>query len=270
MSGTNWSISLKAEGAGWLPSPHVRLNTNLWGSNIVQIELLKHWLNSPWGSFNLYGIPEVVAMDLTQEQIDKWVYVEVVFYKPSKNPFSQNTPRSSRYAAPSDWQWWVNPFDGNNTRGWSQYDHLWNIVAVDKPNYFKVNTKNEVIPVWKYLQYRCASYPINYFDTAWVEKQIDLITPNSYINRRSHYASKLFWYSAMYSPLYFKYRYVMFDASKKEFISWPFSSTIKMAHKVHPFRLDPIASGTYGYTCVEISPTLNATEMKCWFETRLP
>ncbi|MGL4977951.1 MAG: hypothetical protein ACRC5G_08045, partial [Cetobacterium sp.] len=75
MANTNINIFKNTTGGAGLPIPKVKLLTE---GNTVQIEF-----DRGTSLFTLKKAPIVTVQDLTQEQIDKGVYLEMLYYKRS-------------------------------------------------------------------------------------------------------------------------------------------------------------------------------------------
>lgn len=256
-----------------LPTPKVRLN-NVW--SFVSVDRYKYWGNSIWGQYSIFRYPEVVAMDITQDQIEKWIYVEMLAYHRGK--YWRDINNDSAYKVPSSWIWWINTLQSIypwilSTRWWSSKIHMnmwwWNLL-VDKPNHYKVNSQNEVINVWQYLNNRMTIVPVSYRDISWLDQSIECLCPANWLRRFSNTPWSRFWYSARYTPYYFRFRYIMKDENWYWFISWPLSPIIKMTQEEHPFKFDAVASTINNSVCVNINTSANNTIARCMFETKLP
>jgi hypothetical protein len=184
-------------------------------------------------------------------------------------------------------------FPWNGTSGfWTRSgDHNWTepggstsgTVSVDRPNHYEVTSVNQNIPVWEYFNGRFTVEDVDYRGTSGGTLQIEnLVVP--VIRRRQNAAAggARFPYSSMYTPLYAAFRYIAWDpnanAGRGQIISGPLSRVIKISHKVFPFDYDWAASGLHGVACANAvwSGTSGGpieglnSELKCWFETRLP
>lgn len=254
-----------------LPTPKVRLNK--WDSlqPFVVVDWYKYWWNTVWWQYSLYRYPEVVTMDLTDEQIEKWVWVEMLTYNKSKSPYwFQN--EDAAYKVPVSRIGWVNTLWNLDTRWWGQsFFNAWPL-AVDRPNHYQVLNRNEVIPVWQYLNNRMSQVWIQYNDASlWTSNVVWALTVAQWIrNSWPNYPWSKFWYSSRYRPLYFKFRYIMKADDGYSYISWPLTPTIKLCQEEHPFNFDAVASTALWITSHNINPLANPDSAMCWFETRLP
>lgn len=255
-----------------LPIPKVRLqNDDGAGNNNVQIDWYVYAGNSTgWQSY-LFHFPEVVANDLTQEQIDKGVYVEMMIYRRGKN--KRNNANEAGYIVPAPWIGGVNPLGNKWTRGGDSSIHSnmgGGLLAVDRPNHYQVISQNQVIPVWRYLNNRFTRLLVQYRDSAWLDQFLECSCPASRAKSVMYSPGGKFGYSAQYTPMYIAFRYVMWDEESRQFISWPTSQKIKIAQRKHPFNFNPSASAIIGRPCVDINPLSTPEELQCWLETRLP
>jgi len=258
----NTSIQAQNGSTGGLPTPKVKLVTNdsTFGAHPVNIQ---HSDNA--GTFKLYRYPTVVANDLTEQQIEDGVYVEMAHYVRGKSPSAYNTNKNEAgYVVPAPWIGGINPFNGDWTRGGHHNG------TGDRPNHYQVLSINEEIPVFEYLHNRHIEKSVGYYDISGIPQWVVLKIRRAR-NHASNYPGKAFMYSAKYQPYYFMFRYVMKDKTDdRQWVSGPWSRVVKMAYKEHPFNVDAQASAIIGRQVGTVNPLLNVDEMQCWFETRLP
>lgn len=273
----NTDLNFTASWSG-LSMPKVRLaswNTTTWQT--VTIDWYKYWGNVVGGQFSLFRYPEVVTQDLTDEQIEKGVWVEMLTYHRGKW-FASVKNTDAAYKVPSSRVGWVNTLQQEvggtiDSRGWTSHIH-WNmwgwLLAVDRPNHYRVTARNEVVPVWQYLNNRMSVYDVAYNDATNNWNSIGCLCPSQWIRRFANYSWSRFGYSAAYTPFYFRFRYIMKDENGFWFISWPMSPIIKMTQDNHPFEFDAVASTNYWATCLNLNPLATWKEARCTIETKLP
>lgn len=256
----NTSIQAQNGSVGGLPVPLVKLNSNTtqFGIHPVKIE---H--SNGTDSFFVYRYPTVTAVDLTQEQIEKGVYVEMAHYTRGKSPSRNIDKTESGYVVPAPQIGGANPLGNKWTRGGQHMD------PADRPNHYRVTAQNELIPVFEYLKNRHVTMSIGYYDTTGNIQYVSLPVRRAR-NHANIYPGTAFMYSGRYQPYYFKFRYVMWDDEANNFVSGPWSRVVKLATKVHPFQVDAQASALLNRQVGVLSPMLNTTEVQCWIETRLP
>lgn len=270
-------INFTASWWAWLSAPKVRLSPwEIWVSQFATIDRYKYAGNSVWWQYKLFRYPEVIAQDLTDEQIEKWVRVEMISYHRWKW-LSSKINIDSWYKVPSSWVWWVNTlqtiFPNANTRWWLSPVHQnmwWGLLAVDRPNHYKVSSQNEVIPVWQYLHNRMTQVDVKYRDIYWNDKDLVCLCPAQWLRKFRNASWTRFWYSSRYTPYYFAFRYIMKDENWFWFISWPITPIIKLTQEDHPFSFDPIASTNNWSICLKVSWMHNPDIARCMFETKLP
>lgn len=266
------SQSTLPSSSGGLPIPKVRLSSwNPKTDNFATIDRYKYGGNTVGWQYKLFRFPEVIAMDLTQDQIQKWVYVEMLSYHRGKTKYSLNA--DSAYKIANSWIWWANPLPTASTRSGQSNIHTnmwWWPLLVDHNNHYQVTAHNEVIPVRQYLHNRMCQFPVWYRDDNGVHSSVTCLVPAQWLRRFTNTPWNRFGYSSVYTPYYFKLRYIMRNDDNTDWISWPTSQTIKLCQEEHPFQFDTVASTTYNSTCVTINPATNPDLARCWFETRLP
>lgn len=259
----NTSINSKqSSGAGGLPIPKVNLSGN-FNEQVVKVQ---H--SSGTNAYNLYRYPTVTVMDLSDEQIEKGVYVEMLHYRTAKSlrpQFGQS--REAAYVVPAPQINGVNPMSGiinGATRGGGYQD------LADRPNLYKVTAHGEQIQVWEYLRNRHVFDTLAYTDATGNLSYQQVLVPTLRRRAFNNRSNSTFGYSGRYRPYYFTFRYVMVDEETGYPISGPESARIKLAHKVHPFKRNLQQSGVFGFTVNDIDPLFSVDQMACWFETRLP
>ena len=266
----SWA-TLPQSSSWWLPMPKVRLQHWTQAQPFAVVDWYKYWWNATGWQYKLFNYPEVITMDLTDEQIAKWVWVEMLVYNRGKSQYP-DWNNDSWYKIPVSHIWWVNTLWNLDTRWWTQtFIWAWPL-AVDRPNHYKVTDRNQVIPVWEYLHNRMSQVWIAYNDaTTWSTNYAWCLTISQWMrNSWSNLPNNRFWYSTRYRPLYFKFRYIMLADDWYSYISWPLTPTIKLAQKEHPFDYNAVKSTQYWYTVNDLNIWASPDEAQCWFETRLP
>jgi len=260
------STTISPAGSGTLPTPKVRLGNNQY---FEVIDLYDIVLDSVIGAVKLFRPVEVVAYDVTQEQIDRGLYLEMLAYKAGKSKASIENNDSS-YKVPSQTIGGINAFDGNDVRGGVNYNHNAPRVpiSVDRINQINVSARNEVLPAWKMLNNRFTEAAIRYRDTSGNYQAVQCVTPCSRRGRHKYFG-KSFMYSSEYSPYYVCFRFVMNNEDGgKEYSA--LSRVVKICHDTHPFVVDGAASNLIGLQCGDINSSFDKGLLRCYFETRLP
>lgn len=247
-----------------LPLPKLRL---AGGDQTELTKDIEHTSGS--ATYRLKKYPTITAMDLSQEQIDKGVYVEMLHYVPHLSPATYRThSKHAGYIVPVGQIGGTNPLLGIGT-GWTRGGSYTDLA--DRPNHYKVSNINEVLPVWEYLKNRHVLRSVNYNDAPTINSSsINLLIPTQRIRTAGVKATGTFGYSGQYRPYYFAFRYIMFDEKSNNWISGPLTRVVKLAHKIHPFSRNMTVTASQGMAYNDIDPLFNADEMACWFETRLP
>ena len=254
-----------------LPMPKVRLQPWDQAQPFAVIDWYKYWGNAVWGQYKLFNYPEVVTMDLTDEQIAKGVRVEMLTYNRGKSQYASTTNEDSWYKIPTSYIGWVNTLGNLDTR-WGIHNFVWVWpLAVDRPNHYQVTDRNQVIPVRQYLHNRMSQVWIAYRDITNNTSYTWALTVSQWMrNSWPNYPWSKFGYSSRYRPLYFAFRYIMKADDWYSYISWPLTRVIKLAQEEHPFIYNADASNILWYTANDLNPSATQDSARCWFETRLP
>jgi hypothetical protein len=256
----NTGIDFNSEKIG-LSTPKVRLQSHT-AQSIEYVDLNS---NSVGGTLKLIEYPEVVAMDLTQEQIEKGVYVEMVHYKRGRCA-SRFKNEDSSYKIPVSWIGGVNLFQGSSTRGGAHYSAAPNaLLGVDRPNHYKVNAINEVIPVWRYLHNRLHKSTVDYIDTLGNFNSTSIFTHDNQFKK----FGRSFMYGANYTPYYFAFRYVM-QNDDGTFTTGALSRVLKLCTDQFAFIVDGKQSAILGRQVGSVHPFFNNDVFRVGWETRLP
>ena len=265
------SQSTLPQSTWWLPMPKVRLQPWDQAQPFAIVDWYKYWGNATWGQYKLHNYPEVITMDLTDEQIAKGVRVEMLTYNRGKSQYASTTNEDAGYKIPTSYIGWVNTLGNLDTRWWQQtFFWVW-LLAVDRPNHYQVTDRNQVVPVWQYLHNRMSQVGIAYRDiTNNTSISGALTVAQGMRNSWPNYPWSRFGYSSRYRPLYFAFRYVMKADDWYSYISWPLTRVIKLAQEEHPFRYNADASNILWITANDLNPSASQDSARCWFETRLP
>jgi hypothetical protein len=241
--------------------------------------------NTYTGSTDIHLYPMVSANDLTIEQINEGVWVEMLVYRRSRTTKKDGVKKISKgYIIPSPYEGGINTLESELgipllTRGgipsWFDTSVSDNVpLGVDRPNHYKVNAINEQIPVWEYLLARFCLVDIEYRNSSAAIATQTVLLPVSRrtyqgVNPTSRYA-----YSPEYTPMYIAFRYITWDGLANEglgqFISGPISNTVTIAALKHPFIQDSYATSIFGLPCCEVNPLYDNTQLLCTIETKLP
>lgn len=246
-TGTGFSVN----SGGGLSMPKVRLSCD--GSKNIDY----HDGNSTVGVITLIEWPEVIAMDLTDEQIEAGVYVEMIHYTRGKGQNINGNNRDSAYKIPVATN---NPFANTPTRGGIHGG------AAVRFNHYKVMSKNETIPVWEYLHNRLRALNTNYRDINNNGQSLSVKSYNPNYRYKFHGRAKM--YAASYSPYYFAFRYITKN-DDGTFTSGAITRVIKMQNEDFPFIVDGVASATFNRQVGYINPLFNEDLFRCQFETKL-
>jgi hypothetical protein len=242
----NTGTDFSASGSG-LSMPKVRLNSD----NPKKIDV------QGGGIITLLEYPEIIAMDLSDEQIEQGVYVEMVHYTRGKSVNPNGNNRDSAYKIPVSS---LDPFAGSQVRaGFSG--------AFRTFNHYQVKSRNEVIPVHEYLHNRLRNVRIDYIDTN--NNSVGIVVNTYNPNKKYKIFGKSYMYPAFYSPYYFAFRYLTKN-DDGTFNTGGLTRVIKMQNDVFPFIVDGVASANFGRQVGSVNPLFNADLFRCQFETKLP
>lgn len=239
--------------------------------------------NAPGSTITLYRAPYAVAMDITNEMIEKGLWLEMVIYRKRarSGKVGINQKRNGgAYLIPTPYVNGVNTLEasiGNplSTRGGIHYIKTLSSpfiapFGMDRPNHYQITSVNQTINAYEYLNGRFMLENTGYRDAS---TGTDISSPcmvDISRRRRGELLGSRFGYSSKYSPMYIAFRYITRDNNSNTFISGPLSRVVKIAASVHPFIQNPAATITYGKAAVDLNPAYNTNEMTAWFETKLP
>ena len=273
-----------------LPVPTVILNRGTVG-----IQALDRVTGGALDTLTLHKYPTVIASDLTNELFSTYqIFLEMVHFKRKGNKHTSTGGYAKRsgYVVEPDLS-----FDGSGNRLWPvpwpanfftrnqspcrapavYSENVMVPVTINRPNWATIDTINQNVPVWQYLNSRFYGESIEYRDQ---DGNIDYL--NTYIpvyGNRAYYKNTVgngnrFAYSTWYNSLYVAFRYIAWDelanGERGQIISGPLSRVVRVSHRDFPFRYDFNASSIHGVPCAGISDKYIENQLQCFFETRLP
>lgn len=265
----SWA-TLPQSSSWWLPMPKVRLQPWTQAQPFAVVDWYKNWWNATGWQYKLFNYPEVITMDLTDEQIAKWVWVEMLIYNRGKSQYLSRN--NDAWYKVSVWHiWGNNPLWNLDTRGWI-HNFVWAWpLAVDRPNHYQVTDRNQVVPVRQYLHNRMSQVWIAYKDITNNTSFSGALTVAQWMrNSWPNYPWSKFGYSSRYRPLYFAFRYITKADDGYSYISWPLTRVIKLTQEEHPFNYNASASSILWITANDLNPSASPDSARCRFETRLP
>ena len=258
---TNFSSS----GGISLPVPKLRLRNGTRTLSVYD----RASTDASGDTFLLYRYPEIVAMDLTQEMIDKDVYVEMVVYK-NLLCASVGRNKDGGYVIPTSMKGGASnsPFPNFWTRGGEHRSMDKLPILARKPNHYIVSSINEIINVWEYIDNRHCKVKVNYKDINGVASALTALCVAQRISKRPANPGRKYSYSGRYMPFYCGFRYVTLDTEandgKGQMISGPLTKILKIVHKQHPFLDDASASIIQSRKVCSINPLFKDNEMECF------
>jgi hypothetical protein len=237
----------------------------------VNITTFDRSTNSIDGTFMCKKPPYIIAQDLTLEQIQKGVYVEmVVFKKGNRGRRSKN--KNDGFKVPSTFGPNItNPFNGSNTRFGAHVVGNKNngslqTMAEDRFNHYRVTTPMEKIPVWEYLNTFMCRQDIIYTDANGSTRTENCITTINGVIKHKAIPGTKYAYSAQYQNMRFAFRYVMQTDDKKSFITGGLTPTVVLQHEFFPFIIDINAINNFGQARCSINPSFKNEELICNFD----
>jgi hypothetical protein len=275
-----------------LPVPKVSIQMGASGPvNLPTISGGTGATGATGADFQLINHPVISPMNITQDQIDAGIWIEMVYNRPKRGKKSSSGLfTTTKGFAPFNSQ--VNNINtltrdiislnpgttpAFSTRGGI---HLGNI---DRFNHFRIENKAKMVDVSQYF-YGLFSYAqVEYSQATQSSASIQCLVPgirHTNINSNIGRFGKRYFYARAYKPLYVKFRYIMWNPNanshKGEFVSGPFSETIKLTQPVHPFLCDyessQISVTHNGGVVGKINPAYagRSTQIKCWIEDDTP
>ena len=274
-----------------LPAPKVLIIAG--GSNIVTLSTLDTqttgYGNGTGPNFNLISHPEILPMNITQSQIDAGVWVEMVYSSKmrGKKSSSGNWVQSRGFKAFNSWVDGENTLTNDiislnpgttpvfNTRG-----GVSNQQNINRFNHYRVQSSNSKVNVSQYFYGLFTYFNVNY---SWpninetVQITAECLIPSfRFTKSSSQHSGRRYFYSNAYTPLYVKFRYIMWNpeanSGKGDFISGPLSETIKLSQPVQPFIGDFERSQINNRAIGDINPYYdnNKSLIKCSIQDNTP
>ena len=254
-----------------LPVPLVKLQTIFSGSgsNVVTLNLN----NTVGSNVTLMNPPKIIAQDLSQEQLNHGVFIEMVQYKMKSGSVLGNNTKGGGYIVQPMMEddGFGNITNGLQTRIMTYYGKTINNrggiqtyytggtgsiipLIVPRMNHYQVQGINEVVQLDSYFEGRFTYTSSDYYSglTAPFYGILNNV-PMPYTNRSKNSTQKKksgilgipyqLCYPGSLTSLYVAFRYLMFDPysneGKGKFIEGPLSKTIKVTNKFFPFLKTP-------------------------------
>lgn len=252
-----------------LPVPLVKFQTILSGngSNVVTL----NFNNTVGSNVKLMNPPKIIVQDLSQEQLNHGVFIEMVQYKMKGGSGLQNNYKGGGYIVQPlmEDDGFGNITNGLQTRIMTYYGKTINNrggiqtyndggspgstipLIVPRINHFQVQSINEVVQLDSYFEGRFSYRTLGYYTgvTYDVLNNIPIPITNSQKNVKrkkksgNSGTSYRLCYDGSLTSLYVAFRYLMFDPysndGKGKFIEGPLSKTIKVTNKFFPFLKTP-------------------------------
>jgi hypothetical protein len=253
-----------------LPVPSVKLQTSPLGvgSNVVTL----NDNNTVGSNVNLINPPKITVQDLSLEQINHGVFIEMVQYKMKSGSGIQNKSKGGGYIVQPlmEDDGFGNITNGLQTRIITYYGKTINNrggiqtycdfssatpLIVPRFNHYQVSDVNEVVQLDNYFEGRFTYETLSYYSGATTPPYYGILNnvPIPYTNKSKNAKQKTksgnsgvpyqMCYGGKLTSLYVAFRYLMFDPysneGKGKFIEGPLSKTIKVTNKFFPFLKTP-------------------------------
>jgi hypothetical protein len=247
-----------------LPVPLVKLQTT-YHSDGVEIETL-NFNNTVGSNIKLVNPPKIILQDISQEQLNHGVFIEMVQYKMKSGKLKR--PKGGGYIVQprmnddgsgnitNELQTRIMNLYGktiNNRGGIQTYRHSGSPGAtipliVPRMNHYQVSSLNQLVELSDYFTGRFAYTTLSYWTGETHTGMLNNI-PIPYTNNSKNIKHKKksgiigtpyrLCYSGNLTSLYVAFRYLMFDPYSNngmgKFIEGPLSKTIKVTNKYFPF-----------------------------------
>jgi hypothetical protein len=255
-----------------LPVPLVKLQTTSLGggSNVVTLNSN----NTVGSNIKLINPPKIITQDLSQEQLNHGVFIEMVQYKMKSGSGTQNKSKGGGYIVQPlmEDDGFGNITNGLQTRIMTYYGKTINNrggiqtyrdstppfttipLIVPRFNHYQVSDVNEVVQLDEYFKGRFGYTFVTYY-TGGTSPFYGILNnvPIPYTNKSKNNRQKTksgnsgtpyqLCYNGRLTSLYVAFRYLMFDPysneGKGKFIEGPLSKTIKVTNKFFPFLKTP-------------------------------
>jgi hypothetical protein len=244
-----------------LPVPLVKLQTIFSGSGSEVVTL--NFNNTVGSNVKLINPPKIIVQDLSQEQLDHGVFIEMVQYK-MKGGKLNNSKGGGYIVQPrmeddgfgnitNELQTRIMNYYGktiNNRGGIQTYKDAPGStipLIVPRMNHYQVSGVNQVVQLDDYFKGRFGYSSLAYWNGATnvLVPNIPIPFTNSSKNSKQKYKSGVLGvpyrlcYTGNLTSLYVAFRYLMFDPysnnGKGKFIEGPLSKTIKVSNRYFPF-----------------------------------
>lgn len=243
-----------------LPIPSIKLSSD--GSILVPTLNANNTIGS---DIELLNPPTIIVDNLTQEQLDNHVFIEMVQYKKKRGRKNLIGPRLSKgggYVIQprieddglgnpiNELQKRIMNYYGKTitTRGGILTDYLTiSPLAVNRMNHYEVNQLSQIVNLSDYFKGRFTYINLSYIDSGGSGNSVSGVpVPSTNRNKSSRQRTKSgnsgtsykLCYSGNISSLYVAFRYIMFDpyanGGKGQFVEGPLSKTIKVCNKYFP------------------------------------
>jgi hypothetical protein len=249
-----------------LPVPLVKLQTTFTGSGSNVVTLNGN--NTVGSNIKLMNPPKIITQDLSLEQINHGVFIEMVQYKMKGGSGTQNEFKGGGYIVQPRMEddGFGNITNGLQTRIMTYYGKTINNrggiqtyndgsttpLIVPRINHYQVSIQNEVVPLDDYFEGRFRYTFVEYYSGITSLGILNNV-PTPHTNTSKNVKQKIksgnsgtpykLCYSGTLTSLYIAFRYLMFDPysndGKGKFIEGPLSKTIKVTNKFFPFLKTP-------------------------------
>jgi hypothetical protein len=253
-----------------LPVPLVKFQTILTGSgsNVVTLNVN----NTVGSNIKLMNPPKIIAQDLSQEQLNHGVFIEMVQYKMKGGKLNNSKGGGYIVQPMMEDDGFGNITNGLQTRIMNYYGKTINNrggiqtyytggtggsttpLIVPRMNHYQVQNINEVVQVDSYFEGRFTYTNLEYYSGLTAPFYGTLINiPMPYTNRSKNTKQKKksgnsgtpyqLCYKGNLTSLYVAFRFLMFYPYSMtglgKFIEGPFSKTIKVTNKFFPVLKTP-------------------------------
>jgi hypothetical protein len=254
-----------------LPVPLVKLQTTFTGSgsNVVTLNTG----NTVGSNVKLMNPPKIIVQDLSLEQINHGVFIEMVQYKIKGGKITNSTGGGYIVQPLMEDDGLGNIINGLQNRIMTYYGKTINNrggiqtysdggspgstipLIVPRMNHYQVSIQNEVVPLDDYFEGRFSYRTLEYYSGAttppFYGKLNNIPIPNTNAQKNVKQKKKSgilgipyqMCYKGNLTSLYVAFRYLMFDPysneGKGKFIEGPLSKTIKITNRFFPFLKTP-------------------------------
>lgn len=263
-----------------LPVPNLKLE-----KGTISLQTLN--TNNIGFPVTLSGIPKIMPDDLSQEQIDNGVWIEMLIYRKSAGK-----PPKRGFVVPPSYNWdgsiGTNPLQDElstlypgvkikNRGGLTLFaGSPATPLQISRPNHRRITDLTTPIYVGDYLNGRFREDYVRYLNSAGTPTDLLLFVPVSRtrVNTGRANVGTRFCYTNKLTPVYVKFRYIMFEpnltTNKGRFITGPLSPTVKIALENFPFVPTGVLeiNNKFKVTC---EPTdKDYKTLKTYIESNLP